>query len=240
MGDDAAAIADFDAAIRLRPDDADAYVARADARHDAGAFDAAIADYSAALELRPDDPVVLNGRGIAHADTGAYSQALADYDAALRLAPDYADARLNRGRTLFYMGRFADAVPDLAAALAARPDDAYRMAWLYLAEARAGRGGRDALAANARGLDFAQWPGAAIALLLGRADARLVARFAEGATTRAERERRCEAYFYIGQRQLIDGDEAAAADSFRTVLETGVMTFVEYQAARAELARLGQ
>ena len=192
-GDYAAAVADFDAAIRLAPNDADAYIARANTRHDAGAFAAAVADYTAALERRPDDVIALNSRGIAYADTGAYALALADYDAAIALAPDFNQAFLDRGRTRFYMGRFAEAVPDLSAALGAEPDDAYRIVWLYLAEARAGQGGSDALAANARRLDFGVWPGAVIALLLGRTDVAVVAGFAEGAASRAGRERRCEA-----------------------------------------------
>ena len=136
------------------------------------------------------------------------------------------------------MGRFADAVPDLSAALSAEPADAYRTAWLYLAEARAGQGGRDTLAANAGRLDFGVWPGAVIALLLGRTDVATVAGFAEGSASRAQRERRCEAYFYIGRVQLLQGGNTGAAESFRIVLETGVTNFVEYQGARAELARL--
>ena len=237
-GDYDAALADFDTAIGLAPNDADAYVARANTHHDTGAFAAAVADYSAALDLRPGDVIALNSRGIAYADTGAYGRALADYDAAIALAPDFTEVLLNRGRTLFYMGRFADAVADLSTAVWAEPGDAYRMAWLYLAEARAGQGGQNALAANAQRLDFAVWPGAVIALLLGRTDVATVAGFAENAATRAGRERRCEAYFYIGQYQLLQGDPVGAALSFRTVLETAVTNFVEYQGARAELARL--
>ena len=239
-GDYVAALADFDAAIGLAPNDADAYVARANTHHDSGAFAAAVADYSAALDRRPGDVVALNSRGIAYADTGAYAQALADYDAAIGLAPGFTEVLLNRGRTRFYMGRFADAVPDLAAAVSAEPDDAYRMAWLYLAEARAGHGGQNALAANAGRLDFGVWPGAVIALLLGRTDVATVAGFAEGAASRDGRERRCEAYFYIGQYRLLQGDPVGAARSFRTVLQTGVTNFVEYQGARAELARLAK
>ena len=77
-----------------------------------------------------------------------------------------------------------------------------------------------------------------IALLLGRTDVATVAGFGAGSASRAGRERRCEAYFYIGQYQLLDGDRVGAARSFRSVLETGVTNFVEYQGARAELARL--
>ena len=50
-----AAFADFDAAIRLNPNDAYAYVRRAGAKEKLNQLDAAIADYDSAIRLNPNN-----------------------------------------------------------------------------------------------------------------------------------------------------------------------------------------
>ena len=50
-----------------------------------------------------------------------------------------------------------------------------------------------------------------------------------------QRGRQCEAWYYAGMKRLLDGDKAAAADSFRQCLATGKGTFAEYDFAAAEL-----
>ena len=52
-------------------------------------------------------------------------------------------------------------------------------------------------------------------------------------------EQACEAYFYAGQYALLGGDKETAIRLFRAAVETGVTTFIEYDAARLALERLG-
>jgi tetratricopeptide (TPR) repeat protein len=56
------AIGDFDAAIRLTPDFANAYHARGMAYEDNGMFDRALRDYGNAVRLEPDFALALNSR----------------------------------------------------------------------------------------------------------------------------------------------------------------------------------
>ena len=56
--------------------------------------------------------------------------------------------------------------------------------------------------------------------------------------TREEREKRCEAMYYVGQYHLLHSDRRKAAEFFRAAVATDITYFVEYTGAKAELARL--
>ena len=47
-----------------------------------------------------------------------------------------------------------------------------------------------------------------------------------------------EAYLYIGQYYLVNGDEKASAGYFRKVVDTQITRFYEYTGAEVELRRL--
>ena len=234
------AIANYDQALRLDPEFAFAYNGRGSVYIRKGKYDRAIADFDQALRLDPDYALAYNGRGNAYTGKGEHDRAIADFDQALRLDPDYASVYNDRGRTHFYRGRFAHAVPDLRRAVAADPEDAYRVLWLYLAQARAGQGGRAELGDNARRLDLSDWPGSLVRMFLGELDAQAVAGMGEANRTRQDKERRAEAYFYVGQQRLMAGHTDNAAAFFRAVVKTGITNFIEYIDAKAELKRLGQ
>ncbi len=215
------------------------YNGRSNAYRDKGEDDRAIADHDQALRLDPDFALAFNNRGNAYSRKGEYDRAIADYDRALRLDPDYALAYNNRGRVHFNRGRFAQAVPDLRRAVAADPEYAYWPIWLYLAQARAGQGGRAELKDNARRLDLSDWPGPVVRMFLGELGAQAVADMGKANATRKDKERRAEAYFYVGQQQLMAGHKDKAAAFLRAVVKTGITNFIEYGGAKAELKRLG-
>ena len=138
-GDLAAAIADFDAAVRIGEDLRDALIAsggqaawsgplrndlarvlqnRGNAHKDKGDLAAAIADFDAAVRIREDlrDALIASGgqaawsgplrndlagtlqnRGLAHANNGDLAAAIADYDAAVRIREDLRDGLITSG-----------------------------------------------------------------------------------------------------------------------------------------------
>ena len=120
-------ISAYDKAIRLKPDDADAYNNRGNAKGDLGRHDEAIADYDEAIRLKPDDAVAYYNRGSAKDDLGRYDDAIANYDEAIRLKPDYAGAYNNRGVAKGNLGRYDEAIGDYDEAIRLKPDyaDAY-------------------------------------------------------------------------------------------------------------------
>ena len=127
LGDYKGAIADYDSAIRLKPDYATAYNNRGVAKGDLGQHLAAIADYDITIRLKPDYATAYNNRGVAKGKLGQHLAAIADYDTAIRLKPDYAKAYYNRGNAKGDLGQHFAAIADYDTAIRLKPDhaDAY-------------------------------------------------------------------------------------------------------------------
>ncbi|TRU85433.1 MAG: tetratricopeptide repeat protein, partial [Microcystis novacekii Mn_MB_F_20050700_S1D] len=56
------AVADYNQAIKLNPDDANAYYNRGVAKYNLGDNQGAIADYNQAIKLKPDDAIAYYNR----------------------------------------------------------------------------------------------------------------------------------------------------------------------------------
>ena len=124
LGQHAAAIADYDQALRLDPNDAAAYNNRGAAKADLGQYDNATADYDQALHFDPNFALAYNNRGYAKRKLRQYADAIADYDQALRLDPNDATAYNNRGIAKGELEQYADAIADYDQALRLDPSDA--------------------------------------------------------------------------------------------------------------------
>ena len=85
-------IRELDEAIRLNPEDAKAYIKRADAYDRKGERDLAITDYTKALRIYSKDPKVYTKRGFIYVKKGKYNLAIADYSEAIRLDSEYVEA----------------------------------------------------------------------------------------------------------------------------------------------------
>lgn len=73
-------------AIRLKPDDADAYTRRGSTRDGKGDRDGAVADYTEAIRLKPDYGGAYYSRGAAHKAKGDLEAAQRDFDKAKLLS----------------------------------------------------------------------------------------------------------------------------------------------------------
>ena len=124
LGDYKGAIADYDSAIRLKPDHAGAYNNRGNTKSKLGQHFAAIADYDTAIRLKPDDADAYFNRGVAKGKLGQHFAAIADYDSAIRLKPDDADAYVNLGNTKDKLGQHFAAIADYDSAIRLKPDHA--------------------------------------------------------------------------------------------------------------------
>ncbi len=116
------AIADYNEAIRLKPDYAFAYNNRGLAKYDLGNKQEAIADYNEAIRLKPDYAFAYNNRGLAKYDLGDKKGAIADYNEAIRLKPDYAFAYHNRGLAKYDLGDKQEAIADYNQAIRLNPN----------------------------------------------------------------------------------------------------------------------
>ena len=106
------AIKDYDKAIDLNPDLAEAYKNRGNAYGAKGDHDRAIQDYDKAIVLKPDYATTYYNRGVAYGAKGDHDHAIQDYDKAIGLKSDYAEAYNNRGVVYAEKGDFARAIQD--------------------------------------------------------------------------------------------------------------------------------
>jgi tetratricopeptide (TPR) repeat protein len=112
----------YDNAIRLKPDYAEAFNNRGNARGDKKHFAGALADYAKALEIKSDDPEVFYNRGITRNQMGDLDDAIRDYNEAIRLKPSYAAAFANRGSARHAKGDLDGAIEDYDEAIRLNPD----------------------------------------------------------------------------------------------------------------------
>jgi formylglycine-generating enzyme required for sulfatase activity/tetratricopeptide (TPR) repeat protein len=124
QGNPARALADYDQAIALRPDYADAYNNRGSVRSEQGDLAGALADCDQAVALKPDDALVYYNRALVRRKQGDLASALADYDQAIALKPDYVSAYYSRAMVRTDQGDLAGALADYDQVIALKPDDA--------------------------------------------------------------------------------------------------------------------
>jgi lipoprotein NlpI len=116
-GDYDRALVEYNAALRLNPNDADVYNNRGVSFEEKGDLDRAIADYSEALRLNSKYAFAYNNRGVAWKNKGEYDLAIADYSEAIRLNPKYVNPLANRAFAYEKKGKLYEALADFRSAL---------------------------------------------------------------------------------------------------------------------------
>ena len=245
------AIDDFGAAIKIKADDADIYIARGQTEHLNGQYDEAITDFNTALKLK-DTASNLMQRAASYRAKGDYDRAVADFSAATTKdgkaeGLEGWEAYNERGLTQFLAGRYAEAAADLdktlTLGLPSHNGDVlwlpYQTAWLHLARARAGQNDAEELARYSAKMDLKTWPGTLIAYFLGQLKTdQLSPPSSHGAAM--GRARDCNLSFFTGEDALIKGNVAEAARLFNHVREVCNVHTVHFLAAGAELKRMGK
>ncbi|MSQ40500.1 MAG: tetratricopeptide repeat protein [Dehalococcoidia bacterium] len=111
------AIAEYDEAIRLKPDYAEAYSNRGEAYRNLAQYERAIQDLDKAIGLDPKYAVAYSNRGAAYDSQGQFERAIQDYDKALSLDLKYALAYGNRAVAYAFVGKVAEARQDIERAV---------------------------------------------------------------------------------------------------------------------------
>ncbi|HLI13677.1 MAG TPA: tetratricopeptide repeat protein [Alphaproteobacteria bacterium] len=203
-----------------------------------GDFDKALVDYSAAIKLRPDYVAAYDNRGVVYRDLGQTDKEIADFNEAIGLNADDAFAYENRGRARLHTGQVKEAIADLGRAVALDPTDSYAVLWLHLARTFAGQDDALEFARNAQTLDAKHWPAPIIDLYLGLATPEKVRTAALVGDARTQKIQTCEANFYVGAFQLLHGAKEQAKPLFEAAAKGCPPTYLEAEAAKAQLKRL--
>ena len=119
------AIENFDRAIKLNPDYANAYNNRAKVRHELGDDAGAIEDYEKAILLNPKSSDFHKNRGIIYGKLDDIEKALKDFTQAIELNPDDAFAWTHRGDVyLLELDYLQGALKDYTQAARLNPNNA--------------------------------------------------------------------------------------------------------------------
>ena len=134
LGQQRAALDDFNRAIQLVPEGATAYNNRGTVLLELGIVPEAVRDFDRAVLLAPNYAAALANRAAAHVRLNNYRAALTDYSRAIAMMQSDASAFTGRGRVHLVQSRPYAALRDFSRALAVSPR--YALALRARAEAR--------------------------------------------------------------------------------------------------------
>lgn len=195
-------------------------------------------DFKHALQLKPDLVEAYNFLGIHFTQLQQFTQAFDAFDSALDLEPEHEYAYLNRGIALYFAGRPSLAKEDLDTFLAKQPNDPYRVIWLYFAEvAMNDPQALEKLNTRRAMLPNNIWGIHIVDLFLNNLpEQKLLSLVSHNVESEKELiEKLCEAYFYLGKLNELNGNKTAAESYFKLALSTKVYEFVEHRYAKLEL-----
>ena len=116
------AILNFDRAIKIEPDYAEAYLYRGLTYVDKNDADKAIEDYNKAIDINPKNEEAYFVRGRAYFAKGSTDQAISDYNKALEINPKYIQPYLSRGLINITKGNIEQAISDANKAVQIDPN----------------------------------------------------------------------------------------------------------------------
>jgi tetratricopeptide (TPR) repeat protein len=116
------AIAAYDQALQIKPDDHEAWNNRGSALGNLGRYEEAITACDQALQIKSDKHEAWFNRGIALVNLGRYEEAITACDQVLQIKPDDHEAWNNRGGALVNLGRYEEVITACDQALHLKPD----------------------------------------------------------------------------------------------------------------------
>lgn len=237
------ASADLDLALRRDPRDAEGILGMADLRRERGDAAGALQEYEQALSIDPSLADAYHHRAITERAQGNLTQAVADLTKALASDPGNPWIYYDLGVCAANRHDWEEAVIKFRKGLARMPSDPvpfWTRIWIVRARQGESKAAREELVMMTTDKVLESLPEASsrvFALLLGHIS---IQHFLEN----AERDRwrkgdLSRAYFYAGQRALIEGETATAKQLLDRCLKIGSRTSPEYSTAEADLKQLG-
>lgn len=200
-------------------------------------------DFNRALRLKPDMVDAYNFLGIHYTQLQEFDRAYEAFDSALELSPQHEYAYLNRGIALYYGQRANLAVDDLNVFYQRKKSDPYRLLWLYLIEQEVNQqSALEHLKKRSKNIADNVWAKQIVYLYSAQiTEQQFLTDVTKNIHSNKEfSERLCEAYFYLGKLNLLNGNKRSAANFFKLSLSTNVYEFIEHRFAKLELDLMRQ
>jgi lipoprotein NlpI/transglutaminase-like putative cysteine protease len=199
----------------------------------------AFADFTDALNITPDSRDALSAAAVNALARNDPARAVELADRLLSANPRDFEALFIRAKAHYASKQYPLAQQDLQEVLKDRSAvrRGYPLLFLYLTARRMGSDGKEVLARYAASDLPREWPRPLLDWVAGKTDAEGAVQSARSGTE--AKEQLCEAYFYIGENYLANGDKRRAAEYFHRSVDQGVTEFYEDGAARNELALRG-
>jgi lipoprotein NlpI len=200
------AIADITAAIALNPKLIDAYILRATLTAQDGHLDQALQDCATLAGLGPPSSATIAMCGRFDWQAGRFDEAAANFERSARL-----DAHA-RG-----VGKI------------------YDLLWAKLSRLKARTADDPEFKEDVRALGTDDWPRPILEFLLGASTLEAVNAAADNGDADTQVNQNCEVGFYVGEWQLLHGNEPAAKALLQRAVNTCPKAFIELDPAIAEL-----
>ncbi len=197
------------------------------------------ASFEEALKLDPDSSEAHAALSVNALLRQQDKKAIEHATRALALAPNDQGPRYTRAYALHYAGQLEQARDDLLLALKSRAevDRSYAALWLYITTRKLGGDGVAAVREYVPRGGNPAWPYSVLRMFNGTGTLDQALETARADKAQAD-ARLCELYFFLGQKQLVEGQIQDARASFQKALGTGVSEYMEYALAKRELASL--
>lgn len=227
------AISDYEGALALDPRYSPAYVYRAVAYRAKNDLVRAMNDCDRAEALGPNDPNGYMCRTSTYLAMGEPQRAVADCALAIERAPKAAGQYRMCAIAQLQAGSPGQAIVYLDLSRELDPKEPYTAIWREIAGWRNNASATSSEAAAK--LDMAKWPGPVIRLMLGTMTADELHSAADDPDPIKKKGQICEANFFTAQVFLRHGRKEDARRLFGLALAGCPPTFIEAQAAAAEL-----
>jgi tetratricopeptide (TPR) repeat protein/S1-C subfamily serine protease len=116
------ALSDYNKAIEINPNYAEAYYNRGILYKNLQKYDLALSDWNKAIDINPNYAVAYNNRGLVYYNQQKYELALADYNKTIDINPNYAEAYNNRGNLYSDLQKYELALADYNKAIEINPN----------------------------------------------------------------------------------------------------------------------
>jgi tetratricopeptide (TPR) repeat protein len=122
IGEDSAAVKDFNAAARLDPTSPRPWISLGNFYVEKGDFSLALKNFDRAIDVQPN-PVSYDNRGSVLESLGRHAEAIADFSQAIAIAPLDTDAYSNRATSYLASKRWDLAIADLNRVISVEPSN---------------------------------------------------------------------------------------------------------------------